>query len=144
MLTGNTVTAIVFGIIAIISLIYVFVSMRKNKGYLSLASNMFVAIGGISTFAFVIALSLNGLGFKYWVLEQHDDLTITSIDSRSAIADETKLTSEFAVEVDGIDGVLISEDPRFLSLDEGDTVNLSCHWVWQYGSADIHSCRIND
>ena len=60
------------------------------------------------------------------------------------VADETKLTSEFAGEVDGIDGVLISEDPRFLSLDEGDTVNLSCQWVWQYGSADIHSSRIND
>ena len=143
MLTVNAIGAIVLGIIAAIFFVLAFIFWVKREKFELL--HIFFDIFGVACSIVAIALlSANGFGTKYWEIEQYDDLTITSIDSRSAVADETKLTSEFAVEVDGIDGVLISEDPRFLSLDEGDTVNLSCQWVWQYGSADIHSCRIND
>ena len=143
MLTVNAIGAIVLGIIAVIFFILAFIFWVKREKFELL--HIFFDIFGVACSLTAIALlSTNGFGTKYWELEQYDDLTITSIDSRSTVADETKLTSEFAVEVDGIDGVLISEDPRFLSLDEGDTVNLSCHWVWQYGSADIHTCKIND
>lgn len=143
MLTGDTLGAIAVGIVAVIFFILAFSFWSKRDEFELL--HFFFNIFGIAfSILAIVLLSANGFGTKYWELEQYDDLTITSIDSRSAVANETKLTSEFAVEVDGIDGVIISEDPRFLSFDEGDTVNLSCHWVWQYGSADIHSCRIND
>lgn len=155
MLTIPTILAIVFGVIAVVFLIATFVVWRikaKNPYYCIHFSFSMVCVfvpffALFFSFFSIFYLFYNGFGPKYWTIKENNNLTITSIDSRSTISDEngeSKLTTEFAVELDGIDGVIISEDPRFLSLDKGDNVNLSCHWIWQYDAADINSCRINE
>jgi hypothetical protein len=102
----------------------------------SFGAAIFSILGGMALF--ILLISLVPYSPKYWMVYPESG-TITTLAARSA-ASESKLTSEFALKLDESDTVIISTDPRLLTLQEGDEVALACTWGWRPQGKDQYNC----
>lgn len=139
---------IVFALLFVVGFIIATKTKSKNTGYLDANFFSFCSVTFLPGFAFfaLIALIATLIPFnsKYWFIENYAG-TVASVEARTATdTSGDNLTTQFALTLEGDGQVFLSEDARFLQVEPGDEVDLSCTWEWVYGAGDKLHCLINN
>jgi hypothetical protein len=81
---------------------------------------------------------------KYWTITNYSG-EVRSVERLAAdVSDDgTTLTSSFVVEFDGLDEPVITDDPRVLTYEQGDNIDLACTVEFIYGGKDKINCVVN-
>lgn len=72
---------------------------------------------------------------------QHHGGTVTSIDKRLVSAGSDSMEEKFVVTFEGDAQQYGCQDTRCASVEEGDTLHLSCKRVWEWAATDGFDCR---
>jgi len=117
-------------------------SLESGKEYTDSIHALFGFMGMVFSAIMGIAILISLIPFqpKFWFVHSEAG-TITEIDSRSA-SDGSNLITDFAIKLDSVEDVLISNDPRFLQVEKGDSVDLICTWEWVPYGKDIYNCQL--